>query len=306
MSTALEQKQLTKGSSVRLMNVLLATDFSEAARAALNYAAAFARSNGGELHLLNVVPPEAFAYLPPEQIPATRAKLIAESERHMRELTPVVQMKCRDFETHVRCGDIENELRKIISRRDIDLVVVATAALHGVKRFFLGSVAEEIFRAADVPVLIIGPNVPRHILQPPDYRKILLCTELSPETKKPVEYAIELAKRHNGRVTLLHVGPKGLERKKEDYGLKQAYMEEMAELITSKPAGDYSVDLRLAFGEPSEKILDVANGWEADLIVLGTKHAGPLATHLMGGTAVRIISEAKCPVLAVPHLKELH
>jgi len=55
------------------------------------------------------------------------------------------------------------------------------------------------------------------------------------------------------------------------------------------------------FGNASEQILNVAQGRNADLIVLGAKFAAhPAATtHLASATAHTVVSHATCPVLTV-------
>jgi nucleotide-binding universal stress UspA family protein len=52
-------------------------------------------------------------------------------------------------------------------------------------------------------------------------------------------------------------------------------------------------------GVPAEKILEIAQRQQADLIVLGAQPANRFATHLNPGTLFGVVAEAKCPVLTV-------
>lgn len=49
----------------------------------------------------------------------------------------------------------------------------------------------------------------------------------------------------------------------------------------------------------TEDVLDVADGYGAELIVIGLRKRSTLGKLFMGSTAQHILIEAKCPVLAV-------
>lgn len=46
-----------------------------------------------------------------------------------------------------------------VDTNDIDLVVMGTRGRSGIQRFILGSVAEEVIRTADAPVMTIKPSL---------------------------------------------------------------------------------------------------------------------------------------------------
>ncbi len=52
-------------------------------------------------------------------------------------------------------------------------------------------------------------------------------------------------------------------------------------------------------GPPAEAILSVAQTRETDLIVMGTRGLGKLASFIMGSQSMKVVSEANCPVLLV-------
>src|SRR5262249_30241212 len=58
----------------------------------------------------------------------------------------------------VRQGGLWPELQDIIREESTDLLVVGTHGRHGIAKLFLGSIAEQIFRRADCPVLTLGPH----------------------------------------------------------------------------------------------------------------------------------------------------
>ncbi|WP_031426210.1 universal stress protein [Flavimarina sp. Hel_I_48] len=68
--------------------------------------------------------------------------------------------------------------------------------------------------------------------------------------------------------------------------------------------GDPNVESSVIEGEVSEAILEYAEAWGADLLVLGTHGRGFLENMLMGNTAVNIVKHTKIPLLIVPVKKE--
>lgn len=56
---------------------------------------------------------------------------------------------------HVLAGPAPREILRVARRLDADLIVVGTHGRDGVKRWVLGSVAEEVLRKAGCPVLVM-------------------------------------------------------------------------------------------------------------------------------------------------------
>jgi nucleotide-binding universal stress UspA family protein len=64
-----------------------------------------------------------------------------------------------DMGIHSDNDGIAGALEKAAKQYDADLIIIGTHGRRGIKRFFLGSVAEEVIRKSQIPVLIIrGPQ----------------------------------------------------------------------------------------------------------------------------------------------------
>ena len=67
-------------------------------------------------------------------------------------------------ESEVLFGEhVVDRLIEYVEKNEVDLVVIATHGRSGVSRWFVGSVADRILRAAPVPVLMVrapGSTVP--------------------------------------------------------------------------------------------------------------------------------------------------
>lgn len=63
-----------------------------------------------------------------------------------------------DVECAVRFGDPPSEILREAEAFGADLIAVTTAGRSGMGRVLLGSVAEQVFRRADVPVMLLRPG----------------------------------------------------------------------------------------------------------------------------------------------------
>ena len=68
-----------------------------------------------------------------------------------------------------------------------------------------------------------------------------------------------------------------------------------------KEVGSIPCDIHteLIEGNPAESIIEVANTWKSDLIVMGSRGLGTLAGLLLGSTSQKVVAHAPCPVLIV-------
>ena len=72
---------------------------------------------------------------------------------------------------------------------------------------------------------------------------------------------------------------------------------ELDDLAISLLLRDCMVTWRTAVGQPADEIAARARAIEADLIVVGSRGRGPLATSILGSVSAGVIDRAPCPVL---------
>ena len=146
---------------IQMKRILLPTDFSDCARAALNYACAFVEQFGSELHLLHVVqdvmlmmpePGSAFA-LPQNYL----LDLKTGAEKSLAGLLDETWLVDKKVVRATRLGSAFVEIVRYAREHEIDLVIVGTHGRSGLKHVFLGSVAERVVRKAPCPVLTVRP-----------------------------------------------------------------------------------------------------------------------------------------------------
>lgn len=68
-----------------------------------------------------------------------------------------------------------------------------------------------------------------------------------------------------------------------------------AEIVLKRPG--LTIDGFLVRGRPASAIVDEGGAMEADLIVMGSRGHGTIATMVLGSTASEVVDHASCPVL---------
>jgi nucleotide-binding universal stress UspA family protein len=66
---------------------------------------------------------------------------------------------------------------------------------------------------------------------------------------------------------------------------------------TPLQAPDRIIETRVVRGRPASALIDEANALEPDLIVIGSRGHGPLASVLVGSVSTEVVDHARCPVL---------
>jgi nucleotide-binding universal stress UspA family protein len=208
-------------------------------------------------------------------------------------------------------GNVWEEVERVINEKHIDLLIIGTHDRRGLGKLLFGSVAEQIFRHADCPVLTVGPGS----LQGPiiDATEVvwpfLFATDFGDASLRALPYAVSFANRVGTRLILLHVIPplsisfhratahdiKQAEEVARQNGLRR--LRELTEdtELTVRP------EFMVVFGSPSEKILEVAESFTADAIIMGLHrgtHVGT-ASHMLWTTAYEVVRRAGCPVMTV-------
>jgi nucleotide-binding universal stress UspA family protein len=153
-------KRCPEATVIDLKNVLVATDFGEASDAAFRYGMELARRFGASLHVLHVAGdlaayPNPAAGLPLDVGPTQQAleeearrtldQLLTEPDRSALGAQLVVLTSARPAQTILSYARDEH----------IDLIIVGTHGRRGLGYFFLGSVAQQVSRLAQCPVLTV-------------------------------------------------------------------------------------------------------------------------------------------------------
>jgi nucleotide-binding universal stress UspA family protein len=290
-------------------SILFATDLSHESESALRHAVAVARHYGATLHLAHVVNSMGFILADPEALGLA-------DEAAVRDLDALEKRLCTDgalagikHDAVVRRGDVWPQLEALIDEDEVDMVVIGTHGRRGIGRFVLGSIAEEIFRCAECPVVTVGPAFNPHgglgtVRQP---RPVLFATDFKPASLSALPYAVTFAQERQVKLVMLHVipllpmPPHGHWDSADDLMERRRVAEDNAIARLHALLGEYphaEVECVAKCGEPAEEILKLANDLQADAIAMGlhrTDHV-QAASHLRTTIAYEVVCRAHCAV----------
>lgn len=284
---------------VGIQNILFPTDFSPQSEAAFEYAKALARRYEATIHAVHVFTPELYGALPAEALAASVARVRQEAHARMDALH--LRMQGLPHATFVWEGPLWEVLTEIMKNQAVDMIVLGTAGRAGLERMLLGSVAEEIFRRADQPVLTVGPGA-RQAEEDVRFDRILCATDFSAASEEAAAYGIALAQEYQSHLTLLHVVDDEEGEFRLDPMRVTSYLTEKLRALIPPDAELWcDPELVLLTGRAAERILALAAERQAQLLVLGAqKTEHPVAaTHFRWPPAARVVHEARCPVLTV-------
>src|ERR1700751_2650880 len=293
---------------ISIKNILFLTDFSEPSEVALPFATSIARGYGARVYALHVFTPAPNVC----DAPAKLAIATIETGEQTAKARIESQLAGLEHETIVDWSvDLWDAVQKMIKEKDIDLIVMGTHGRIGAEKFFMGSVAEEIFRRSPVPVLTIGPHVRSSVHGGGRFHRILFPTDFTDASSAATPYAVSLAQENQSKLTLLHVmrTPQELnDEARNDYEWKRFELSvaeaihRLYETVLKDAELHFPPQSLVEYGNPAERILEGAKERSSDLIVLGVRDASGhigAATHLERATAHKVVAHALCPVLTV-------
>jgi nucleotide-binding universal stress UspA family protein len=148
--------------------ILVPLDGSNLGEAVLAPAMELARLAGGRLILLRVVPPPPpLAMAGPDPITGVGmasaldpAELVEVQREVADEYLNALQARLQSpvpFQIRESFGQPAEQIVAAAHAEGADLIAMSTHGRHGLERFFQGSVADEVLRHADVPLLLVRP-----------------------------------------------------------------------------------------------------------------------------------------------------
>lgn len=159
-----------------------------------------------------------------------------------------------------------------------DLIIMGTRGYRGLKRFWVGSIAEAVALHASCSILV-AKN-----LQP--YQGVLVGTDGSPPAREAVRQAGELANLLGTRLGVLAVA------EEEDGKRAKANLEEALELLA--PLGLEAKPL-LGEGDPLEELATEAG--QEQIMVIGRSEQSKVERFFRSSLPLRLLDRAEAPVL---------
>ena len=133
--------------------ILVATDFSQPSDHAVEAACKFAKMMGARLLIVHVLPVPS----PDQGEGMLHAGLDLDEPDTLKRRLDAIQPSVEgvEIERHLLKGNPATEILKLAEAEDVALIAMSTHGRTGLMRILLGSVAEDVLRRADCPVMMI-------------------------------------------------------------------------------------------------------------------------------------------------------
>jgi nucleotide-binding universal stress UspA family protein len=145
-------------------------------------------------------------------------------------------------------------------------------------------------------------------------KKILFATDGSENSRKAMEFAVDMIKRYDAIAYLLHVVPKSeIPMEVLDYvqsediedSAASVYLDRLGKKIMdkcelevkSKGCGDFKTIV--VRGNPADMILEIAKEEEVDAIIMGSRGLGAVKGALLGSVSRKVANMAECVCIIV-------
>jgi nucleotide-binding universal stress UspA family protein len=141
------------------------------------------------------------------------------------------------------------------------------------------------------------------------FQTILCPVDFSESSDRALDYALAVARRHEGRVSVMHVLPTVLadpelypylsEPVLPSADAKDRAYRRLGEFVHRAIAEGIGADVILEDGDVVEEVLKKAKRLEADLIVMGTHGRRGFRRLLLGSVTERVLRQSEAPVLSI-------
>lgn len=295
--------------------IVVPVDGSALAERALPVAAALARRDHAQVHLVLV-----------HERPLIVEQLDQESRERLRDHeSSYVERLADELRTRhgVRAsavlldGDVGQAICTAVRERKADLVTMTTHGRTGISRLWIGSVADAVMRAATTPVLMLRASLEPESWPPADgsvFHRILLPLDGSPLAAEIIEHALRLGGSSGCRYVLARVVEPVLRMEtvipdaagmvlvadedatEEVRRAARAELEAAAEVIRRDHPG---IDVRVAVRvdrHAAEGLLRLAHDHAVDAVAIAT-HGRGVSRLVLGSVADKVLRASAGAVL---------
>ena len=264
----------------RIDRILVAADGSPDAESVFSAIMPLVRADAPQVSVLYVVEDPDESFMPPARLAKACSALRSTNVNAHLEL---------------RQGMPAEEILRASRERKPDLIAMSTHGRGGVVRVIAGSVAEEVLRKSEVPLLLTRPGTPVH-----EWKRIVVAVDGSERSESILPDAVTLARKLGASIELLRVatpvvaagaGEAPIVLPPED---PTPYLNGVVKRLEAEGVKARAVALE---GRASEAILAYLNESAAPLLCMATHGRSGLTRILLGSVAEEIVRKTPCPVL---------
>ncbi|HEX3526462.1 MAG TPA: universal stress protein [Thermoanaerobaculia bacterium] len=292
--------------------ILVATDFSDTAAVAVDWAAELARQQEAHIELVHAVtmPPTQPGFVPVG--PQLSEEVQQAALDRLRQTAATLTGRGIAVEIWLGVGTPAQVILERAGKVAPEIIALGTRGLSGLKHVLLGSTAQRVVQGASCPVLSVHPgDLGRHRV----IRSILVPTDFSDDAERAIHAALRILAplEEEARLTLIHAFNLPIEYTAygpiptsihflRDTGLDAE--RRLQEAVEGLAREGLTVDWVAREGDPAAVVAQEAEARGVDLIAMGTHGRSGLAHLFLGSTAERVVQHSPCPVLTVRRPKQ--
>lgn len=301
---------MTERSSTR--RILVPLDGSDLATRAITYVRALA-SEETELVLCRIVrdPTPLVKLAEPLAFPIERirAPKLREAETYLADLAESLATESPRVATVCAVGAPPDEILRIAAEWAVDLIVMTTHGRGILGRMLIGSVADRVARAADVPVLLVrdkGNAGPVSNADTATLKRLVVPLDGSELARQALPVAIRFARHLEVPIHLVTAVPHRADITPDDDTLSldfyDAYVTAVVESLRAEARNlrtpTAPATSEVIIGPPAEAILEGVT--DDDVIVMASHGHGGMRRWWIGSVAERLTHIGKVPIMLVP------
>ncbi|HEX2909891.1 MAG TPA: universal stress protein [Chloroflexia bacterium] len=229
------------------------------------------------------------------------------------------------LEIQVAYGEPVSEISEITFYEEVDLIVMANPRRKDFGYLFLGNLAAEVVRQAEVPVLLLNSNLAGEANQSLQKalsnhtdnftfekggNKILLTLDGGVVAESAIKVAVELARQLRATLHLLRVVPEpdpgaaaliasssvALCEREKWFNRAVKYLERLQAELLEK---DLKCEQEVRSGQTSRKILEYAQELQPTLVVMATHARSRIGQIFLGSVAHEVTRQYPGPLILV-------
>lgn len=294
-------------------SLLVPLDGSDFAEEAIPLASVLAAKLDAELHLAHVIRPAYdFDFKMPQDDFEWKEKIWDGATAYLEDKAEEARGEGVSTLTAVLEGHVPAALGSYAEEQEIDLTVLTTHGSGGVRRWWLGSVADGLLRRGPTDLLLVRPwdDTEDRERSKSRFERIVIPLDGSDTAEAALGPTLELASSFDAHVKLVRVVPKPIELT-SIYGIHGVELSGHAHHVQVQEAEEYLKGVASRYpearleaamiesGSVAEGVVEAAREWNADLIALSSHGRSGIERAFLGSVADKIIRSTTRPVLVV-------
>ena len=273
------------------LKILFATNFSLGSKIALKTLKLLQKKYKTDVSLIHVI--ESFW-----KNWITSGLYKKEASQRLRSWQKEISASSKGEKLTIEIGNPADTIIELSRKRKSNLILMGGKVTGETGRYKTGTAVDSVVRSATKPVWICQRN---------KISKILCGVDGSPASRKALNFAMDLAKRYSAKLCIIHALPnylpafgisdKSLQKEEEKFKIKNT--NHIQKFLNSFPVKKIKLETIIDWGDPANILLDHAEDFDCDLIVIGAKGHSLLHHVLLGSTAEKILRYAPCSLLVV-------